>query len=107
MCKNEESTVNNILGKSFIGSNCVNTVTAEPTEELCSDIETVDAFSYLGDRINASGGCEAAVIARVRAGWKKFRECEEVLRGRRFQLKIKGKVYCCCIRPAILYGSET
>ena len=60
--------VNNILGRSFICSNCVNAVTAEPTEELCSDIETVNAFSYLGDRIIASGGCEAAVTAIVRAG---------------------------------------
>ena len=102
-----ESEVNNILGKSFICSNCVNAVTAEPTEELCSDIETVDAFSYLGDRINASGGCKSAVTARVRAGWKKFRECEEVLRGRRFPLKIKGKVYRYCIRPAILCESKT
>ena len=99
--------VNNILGKSFICSNCINTVTAEQTEELCSDLETVDAFSYFGDRINASGECEVAVTARVRAGWKKFRECEEILRGRRFPLKIKGKVYRCCIRPAILYGSKT
>ena len=61
----------------------------------------------MGDRINASGGCKAAVTARVRSGWKQFRECEEVLHGRRFPLKIKGKVYRCCVRPAILYGSET
>ena len=28
----------------------------------------------LGDRLNGSGGCEAAVIARVRIGWVGFRE---------------------------------
>ena len=99
--------VNSILERSFICSNCVNAVTAEPAEELCSDIENVNAFSYLGDRIIASGGCEAEVTARVRAGRKKFRESEELLRGRRFPLKIKGKFYCCCIRPMVLYGSET
>ena len=27
--------------------------------------------------------------------------------GNRFPLKMKGKVYCCCVRSAILYGSET
>ena len=32
-------------------------------------------FCYLGDRVNASGGCEAAVTARARIGWVKFREC--------------------------------
>ena len=47
------------------------------------------------------------LTARVRAGWKKFRKCEELLRGRRFPLKIKGKIYRCCVKPAILYGSET
>ena len=26
--------------------------------------------------------------------------------GNRFPLKMKGKVYCCCVRSAILYGSE-
>ena len=27
--------------------------------------------------------------------------------GKRFSLKMKGKVYRCCVRSAILYGSET
>ena len=31
-------------------------------------------FCYLGDRVNAAGGCEAAVTARARIGWVKFRE---------------------------------
>ena len=59
------------------------------------------------DRLNASGGCEAAVTARVRIGWVRFRECAELLLGNRFPLKIEGKVYRCCVRSAILYGSET
>ena len=71
-------------------------------EKLCDEVETVNRFCYLGDRLNASGGCEAAVTARVR-----FREHEELLLGNRFPLKMKGKVYRCCVRSAILYGSET
>ena len=35
-------------------------------EKLCDEVETVNGFCYLGDRLNASGGCEAAVTARVR-----------------------------------------
>ena len=38
----------------------------------------------LGDRLNASGGCETTVTSRVRVGWMKIRECGELLRGRRF-----------------------
>ena len=63
--------------------------------------------SYLGYRLNASGGCETAVTSRVRIEWMKFRECGELLRGRRFSLRMKGMVYCSCVRSAMLFGSET
>ena len=75
-------------------------------EKLCDEVETVNGFCYLGHRLNASGGCEAAVTARERIGWVRFRESGELLLGNRFLLKMKGKVYRCCIRSAILYGSE-
>ena len=32
-------------------------------------MKTVQEFTYLGDRVSAGGGCEAAVIARTRCGW--------------------------------------
>ena len=76
-------------------------------EVLCDEVETVKGFCYLGDRLNASGGCETAVTARVRIGWMKFRECGELLLGRRFSLKMKGMVYGSCVRSAMLHGSET
>ena len=79
----------------------------EPVEVLCDEVETVKGFCYLGDRLNASGGCETAVTSRVRIGWMKFRECGELLRGRRFSLTMKGMVYRTCVRSAMLYGSET
>ena len=43
--------------------------------------ETVRELCYLGDRVNASGGCEAAVTAKARIGWVKFRECGELFIG--------------------------
>ena len=70
-------------------------------EKLCDEVETVKGFCYLVDRLNASGGCEVAVIARVRIGWVRFRECGELLLGNRFPLKMKGKVYRCCVTSAI------
>ena len=66
----------------------------------------MNGFCYLGDRLNASGGCEVAVTARVRISSVRFRKCGELLLGNRFPLKMKGRVYRCCIRLAILYGSE-
>ena len=77
-----------------------------PDEKLCDGVETVSKFPYLGDRLNATGGCETAVTARSRIGWIKFRECNEILKGRRFSLKTKGKVYKSCVRSAMLYESE-
>ena len=50
--------------------------------------------------MNASGCCEAAVAARERTGWVKFRERGELL-------KVKGMVYRSCVRSAMLYESET
>ena len=37
----------------------------------------------------------------------KFREYGELLRKRRFSLRMKGMVYRRCVRSAMLYGSET
>ena len=47
--------------------------------KLCEEVETVRGFCYLGDRLNAGGGCDAAVTARARIARVKFRECRELL----------------------------
>ncbi|XP_068756631.1 uncharacterized protein [Montipora capricornis] len=97
------------LGRDFVCGQCKKQVDGlvEPVEELCEEIETVRGFCYLGDRVNASGGCEAAVIARAGIGWVKFRECGELLNSKRFSLKMKGMFFWIYERLAMLYGSET
>ena len=65
------------------------------------------SFCYLGYRLNASGGSEAAATARMRIEWIKLRECGKLLYGRKFLLKMKKRIYQNCIRSAMLYGSET
>ena len=42
--------------------------TMDSIKNLCDELETVNGFCFLGNRLNASGGCEAAVTARVRIG---------------------------------------
>ena len=74
--------------------------------KLCDEVETVSEFTYLGDRVSADGGCEAALTARTRCGLVMFRECGELLYDRRFSLRLKGAVYKSYVWPAILYGSE-
>ena len=56
--------------------------------------------------MSAGGGCESAVTARPTCGWLMFRECSELMYGRRFPLRLKTAVYKSYVRPAILCGSE-
>ena len=95
--------------RDFVCRRCtdVGDGTEEPVDVLCDEVETVKGFCYLGESLNASGGCETAVTSRVRKGWMKFRECGELLSERRFSLRMKGIVYLSCVRSAMLYGSET
>ena len=78
----------------------------EQEDKLFDEVETVSEFTYLGDRVCAGGGCEAAVTARTRCWWVICRECGELIYGRRFPLMLKGSVCRSCVRPRILYGSE-
>ena len=71
------------------------------------DIGRVDRFCYLGDVINSGGGCEIAVARRSRFGWIKFNELASILCGRRFTMKMKGKIYKACVRSVMVYGAET
>ena len=57
--------------------------------------------------MNASGGSEAAIAATTRIGWIKFREYGELLYGKKFSSKIKGRIYQRCVRSAMLYRSKT
>ena len=47
------------------------------------------------------------MTARTICGWLKFRECGELLYGRRFPLNLKGTVHKSYVRPVILHESET
>ena len=49
----------------------------KPGEEISffDQVDFVKSFCYLGDRLN-NGRSEAAVTARTRIGWIKFKECE-------------------------------
>ena len=95
--------------KNFVCKKCrsvVKNFKGPANEKLCDGVETVSKFTNLGDRFNATGGCEMAVTARSRIGWLKFREYSKILRGKRFLLKMKGKVYKSCVRSAMLYGCK-
>jgi len=51
-------------------------------------LEKVDKFCYLRGMLDADGGCDSAVTARVRSAWKMFREYLPILTGKGFSLKL-------------------
>ena len=68
-------------------------------------VDLVERFCYLGDMIGA--GVEAAMRARVRCAWAKFRELSPILTARGASLKVRGKVYRACAQIVMMYGSKT
>ena len=70
-------------------------------------LEVVDAFCYLGDVTDQTGGCFDATTARVRSAWKNFRELLPVLTNKGISLRARGHAYNACIRSILLYASET
>ena len=46
---------------------------------VCAKLELVDKFCYLGDMLSVDGDADAAVEARVRIVWNKFRQLVPLL----------------------------
>lgn len=79
---------------------------AEKVNLAGDDLEIKGRFCYLGDVLSTDGGVDASVIARTRAGWKKFKELSGVLCKRGMSNKMKGTIYKICVRSAICYGAQ-
>ena len=58
------------LAMHFVCSKCTGIMKGlvDSIEKSCDEVETINGFCYFRYRLNASGGCEAAVTARVRIG---------------------------------------
>ena len=76
----------------FVCSECKGIMdgTVDLIEKLFDEVETVNKFCCLADRLNSSCGCEAAVTARVRISWVRFKKCGELLLGNKFSLRMKS-----------------
>ena len=109
-CSRVKSSLKNVES-SFICSRCKGELSeTRQVNGLHIDgdeYEIVDKLCYLGDMLSQEGGCEHAILKRIQTGWLKFRELSGLLIGKGMSLKSKGIIYTTCIRPAMLYGSET
>ena len=71
------------------------------------DVDVVAKFCYLGDMLEAGGGCTKAITNRCGIAWSKFRKLRPVLTSRHIPFPVRGRVYSTCVRAAMLHGSET
>jgi len=69
--------------------------------------EVVYKFCYLGDMLSVDGDADAAVEARIRIGWNKFRQLVPLLTNRDISLIRRGRLYGSCVQSSMLHGSET
>ena len=70
-------------------------------------LEKVIKFRYLGDVLDADGGCDSAVTAR-QSCLEKISRILTLSNWKRILVKKqKGKVYATCVKSCLMHGSET
>ena len=52
------------------------------------------------------GDADAAVEARIRTGWNKFRQLVPLITNRDISLIMRGTLYSSCVQSSMLHGSE-
>ena len=57
--------------------------------------------------MSVDGDADAPVENRIRIGWNKFRQLVLLLANKDISLKVRGRLYCSCVRSSMLHGSET
>jgi len=65
------------------------------------EVVDMDKFCYLGDMLSVDGDADAAVEARIRIGWNKFRQLVPLLTNRDISLIRRGRLYSCCVRSSM------
>ena len=69
-------------------------------------LEAVDSFCYLGDMLSAGGGCERAIVTRVKCAWGKFRELLPLLTSRALSFRRRGHLFSTCVRRVLIHAAE-
>ena len=87
--------------RSFICRSCSNPVisTGHTSVDIAAsaNLEVVDKFCYLGDMLSVDGDADAALEARIRIGWNKFRQLVPLLTNRDMSLIRRGRLYSSCV----------
>ena len=83
------------MAKSFICRGYLNPVTSAGGTSVdiaaSAKLELVDKFCYLDDMLSVDGDADAAVEARIRIGWNKFRQLVPLLTNKDVSLIMRGR----------------
>ena len=82
--------------KDFVCNSC-----SSPPQDKCEEEENI----VIGN--SSYEAVQQFCCLGVMCAWKKFRELLPILSSRTFSLKKKCSFYQACVRPVLLYGSET
>jgi len=63
-----------------------------------ANVKVVDKLCYLCDMLSVDGDADAAVEARIRIGWNKFRQLVPLLTSRDITLIRRGRLYSSCVQ---------
>ena len=80
----------------------------EPTIIDSNQIEEVDHYIYLGQRISMdSASKEQEIKRRITLRWQAFGRASAIFKNKDIPIVLKRQVYDQCILPTVTYGSET
>ncbi|XP_063592969.1 uncharacterized protein LOC134770009 [Penaeus indicus] len=90
--------------KTEVMASCRRDVEVNIKDKDNARLKQVQEFKYLGVTLDARGGSQVAMRARVAAAWNKWRELSGVISDRKMPRKLK--LYSTIIRPVLLYEPE-
>jgi len=97
--------------RSFICRGCSNPVISTGYTSVdigaSANLEVVDKFCYLRDMLSVDGDADAAVEARIRTGWNKFRQLVPLLTNRDISSIRRGRLYSSYVQSSMVHGSES
>jgi len=71
------------------------------------DTSIVNLTYCASEELSVDGDADAAVEARIRIAWNKFRQLVPLLTNKDVSLITRGRLYSSFVRSSMLHGSET
>ena len=85
----------------------INTNAMNPVQLNGGNIEEVDEFTYLGSKVNITGGSESDIKTRISKARTAFNLLKKVWKAREISKSTKIKIFNSNVKAVLLYGSET